>query len=371
MRLTELSETELVDDDGNLLGVINVVDALAVLLVIAVAVAGVSLILSNDSSQTDVETTYATVDLGTQPANIAAVINEGDSYSPGGSSQATITDVHLTPQGNNIRVILQVKLEGPAGEGQPTYSNAPPRLGRSITLATDLYEVNGQIRQVSDSNSITTQNTLVVIKDTISAADAEHIATGDEIRLADRTVATVENSTVYATADPNQRRVFVEATVDAHQQQGDLRFGGNQLRRGQSLSISTNEYELNGEIEQVGSGVQLGTTDTRRVTLRMDEVRADMANSLRPGLREEVGETTVAHVVGVETDPSLIIATGEGTVSVVDHPYNRDVTLTTELRVRESSTGPQFKGKPLRQGSTVVLDLGTVTAEATVVSIGS
>jgi hypothetical protein len=366
---------DVIDDEGNLFGTVNVVDALVVLLVLAVVAAGAAFVFADEPEPEPdpaVDTTYATVDLGTQPAYVVDAINEGDSYSPGGSSQATITDLHLTPQGDGVRVLLRVELQGETTDERLTYADAPPRLGRSIAITTDRYEVSGQIREVGDSDALDREQTSIVIRDTIPAADADHIASGDEIRLAGRTVATVEDAAVYATADPDERRVFVEATVDAHRQQDGLRFGGTPLRRGQSIALSTADYALNGTVDQVGSGLELGTTEQRSVTIRMDSVRADMAESIESGLRERAGGTTVATVTDVETEPSIIIATGDdGTVNVVDHPVNRDVTLMTELRVRETSTGLEFKGESLRQGSTVVLDLGTVTVEATVVSVGS
>jgi hypothetical protein len=45
------------------------------------------------------------------------------------------------------------------------------------------------------------------------------------------------------------------------------------------------------------------------------------------------------------------------------------VTLTADLRVRETNAGLRFKGETLRQGRTVALDFGTVTVEATIVEV--
>ena len=102
----------------------------------------------------------------------------------------------------------------------------------------------------------------------------------------------------------------------------------------------------------------------------MNEVREDRAEAIRPGMREGTVTNPVAEIVGVETEPSIIIATGDnGSVNVVDHPVNRDVTITADLQVRETATGVQFKGEPLRGGSRVTLDLGTVIVEAEVVSV--
>ncbi|OYR59032.1 DUF4330 family protein [Halorubrum halodurans] len=363
---------ELIDDDGDLFGVINVVDALVVLLVLAVGVAGVALVFSEDPEpEPDLDSTYATLDVGLQPAYIVEAVNEGDTYSPNDVSTMTVTDVHLTPRGNDIGVVLRVELEGELGDdGSIAYDEGPLRLGRSLALNTDRYQLNGRIRAVGDDDALEREPATVVVRDTLATATAEEIAGGDEVRLAGRTVATIENVTQFATNDPDRRRVFVAATLQTHRQSDDRRFGGNPVRRGQNVRLSTGDYTIDGRIERVGGQLQLGSASTRTVTLRMDDVRDDMADAIDPGMAEEAGGDTVARVTAVDTRPSLIIATGDnGTVNVVDHPIDREVTLTTELQVRETVSGPRFKGDPLRQGRTVTLDLGTVTVRATVVNV--
>ncbi|GAA0512106.1 protein of unknown function [Halorubrum aquaticum] len=362
---------ELIDDDGDLFGVVNVVDALVVLLVLAVGVAGIALVFSDDPApEPDTDTTYATLDMGTQPTYIVDAINEGDTYSPNDVSTMTVTDVHLTPRGDDIGVTLRVELEGELDGDSIAYGDAPPRLGRSLTLATSRYEVSGQIRGVSDGDALEREETTVIVRDTLDSETAADIAAGDEVRLAGRTVATVEDVTTYATGDPSQSRVFLETTLDAHREDGRTRFGGVPLRRGQPLTLPADDYTVDGTIERVNGDLQLGETTTRTVTIRMDEVRQDMADAIRPGMREGSVSDPVAEIVAVETEPSIIIATGEnGSVNVVDHPVNRDVTITAEFQVRETTTGVQFKGESLRSGSTVTLDLGTVVIDAEVVSV--
>ncbi|MBX0297884.1 DUF4330 domain-containing protein [Haloarcula nitratireducens] len=361
------------DDDGNLFGLVNVVDALVVLLVLAVAIAGAALVFQPEPEpdSPDYATTNATLDLGTQPASIVAAINEGDTYNASSTSQLTITDVYLTPQGAETHVVLRVQLRGTPTGDSLTYADAPPRIGRLLDITTNRYQVNGNIRSVGGDNALDTETTTVVLRDMMATADAEAVAPGDEIRITGRTVATIENVTTYATNDPAQRRVFVEADLQTYQQLGDRRFGGTQVRRGQSITLPAEQYVIDGKIEQIGSGID-GTTANRTVTLRMNDVREDMAEAFEPGMTERTGGKTVARVTNVSVEPSLMITTGQnGSVNVVEHPLNREVTLTTELRVRETASGVQFKGQPIRQGSSVVLDLGTITVEAQVVSIGS
>ncbi|MFC7231557.1 DUF4330 family protein [Saliphagus sp. GCM10025308] len=68
---------ELIDDEGKLFGRVNVVDALVVLILLAVVVAGIAVVgvLSGDAEP---ETRYATIDLGPQSEHVAEQISEGD-----------------------------------------------------------------------------------------------------------------------------------------------------------------------------------------------------------------------------------------------------------------------------------------------------
>ena len=360
---------ELIDDDGRLFGAVNVIDALVVLVVVAVVVAGAAFVLSDDPAPSpDTETTYATLDLGVQESYIVDAIEEGDSYEPDSSSTLRVTDVHLTPQDGNARVVLRVALDGQLNDQDSlVYAGAPPRLGRSLTLETNRYTVNGQIREVGDADALTQSQQRVTLTTELDAGTAEAVTPGDEIRVAGRTVAQIEDVTTYAT-NTTQRRVFAAVSLTAHHQQGERRFSGQPLRRGQTITLPTEEYVLGGQIEQVGGDGSLGAMTTRTVTLRMEDVREDYADAIEPGMVERTEDTTVARITDVETEPSLIIATGDdGSVNVAEHPVNRDVTVTADLQLRETPAGLTFKGDQLRQGSTVVLDLGTVTVEAEVV----
>ena len=362
---------DVIDDDGNLFGAVNVVDALVVLVILAVVVAGAALVFSDDPApEPDIDTTHATLDMGTQPAYIVDALNEGDTYSPDDTSTVTITDVHVTPRGNDIGVTLRVELEGEASGDTITYANAPPRLGRTLGIETAQYEINGQIRAVGDGDALDGDDQRVIVRDTLDAETATAVTSGDEIRLGGRTVATVEDVATFATSNPQRTQVLVETTVATHREDGQPRFGGVPLQRGQSLTLPTAEYTINGQIERVDGNLQLGETSTRQVTLRMTEVREDTAASIQPGMTEGPPNDPVAEVVAVDTEPSLIIATGEdGSVNVVDHPINRDVTITADVQVRETPTGVQFKGEPLRAGHTITLDLGTRVIQAEVVSV--
>lgn len=363
----------LIDDEGNLLGLVNVVDALVLLLVLAVLVAGVGLVFGIGNSGTTAETgtTFVTMDLGTQPDYIVSALNEGDTYAPTDASNLTITDVYLAPQGDQTRVVARARLTGPTNNETIDYVEAPPRLGRTLDISTGAYNVTGQISEVGDGASLDTSTTTVVLRQTVSADSANAVTPGDEITVGGRTTATIEDVAVYPTSNADQRVVLVEANVSSYTQQGTRRFGGTPLRPGQELTLPAADYTINGRIDAVDTTLQSRDLTNRTVTLELTNVSEATASAIRPGQTEQAGTAPTAYVTGVETEPTPIISTAEnGSIVVNDHPRLRDVTLTTELRVSETPSGILFRGERLQYGSTVVLDLGPVTVQAEVTTIG-
>jgi len=370
--MTDGDGRQLIDDEGRLFGLVNIVDVLVVLFVVAVFVAGAALVLSDDPEpEPELETTYATLDLGTQSEAVIEELNEGDSYSPNDLDTLTITDLHFTPEGGEIRAIARVELEGEFENGAVNYEGAPPRLGRSLDIVTNRYQVDGSIQRVGDSPDLDRGRTDLVLEDTINIDEAEALAVGDEIRLDDRPTATVESVTQYRTNDPDQVRVFVGLSVETLTDGDTPRYGATQVQRGSTLTFDGAGYRLDGRIARVGTLGEPGTEGTRTVTLRLDSVREQVADGIEPGMTETNGGETAAVVTNVTVEPSKVVLTSEAGESapelrVFDDPLDRDVTITAELSVRETTTGVRFKGNSLRQGDRVTLDFGVTTISPTV-----
>lgn len=214
---------ELIDNGGNLFEAVNVIHALVVLLVLASSVAGVSFIGSDiPELQPETHRTYATLDVGTQPAYIMEAINQGDTYESANTPTLTVTDVHLTLRGDEVGMKLRVQLNGPVEDG----------------------------------------------------------------------------------------------------------------------------------------------------TLQMEDVRNEFSNVIQAGMTKCVGGRSVTSLTDVHVEPSRIIATGDnGSLNVVDHSIDREVTLTADLQVCKTVAGPRFKDGPPQQGSAVIIHLGSVTVRATIVSV--
>ncbi|MFY4813874.1 DUF4330 family protein [Haloarcula sp. AONF1] len=362
----------IIDDEGNLFGVINIIDTLVVVLALTVVIAGIGLVLMDDgesSSAPTTETTNVTLDLGPQPDYIVSQMSIGDSYSPSGNSDLTVTDIYLAPQGESTRVMVRAELSAPSSGETIQYSGSPPRYGRQLKLLTETYSAAGTIRDVGGSSDLTTTETEVVVRANLSETDARRLSAGQPIRVQGREVASVDSVTTYGTDNPDTKTVFLGLTLQSVAYGEQQAFGDTMVRPGASLSLPTEAGLVKGEITRVGATTQRGQPATRDVKLQLSNVSPLLANSISPGMTESFGGETVARISAVQRQNATIVTRGQdGEIYERTHPINQDVTFTANLSVRETDTGVTFKDQTLQQGRVVTLDLGTVTIKATVIS---
>lgn len=471
----------LLDDEGRLFGVVNVVDALVVLLVLAVVVAGVVLLLP---SAGEPDSRYVTIDMGTQPEYIAEEVNPGDEWEPEGTDDAlTITDVYRYNTGDGTAVVARAKVNGtffepddPADDPVFEFRGEPVRIGQSLDIATREYEVGGNVTAVArsgetlplsesefvletrvspetadeitvgdeftaggnvfgevtalevfpgredpedqpgqyalvgisattlergggqflgatrlgvgttlafqgegyefagevvrrGSSAIATETREFVLRTEVDAAVADDIRPGDEFRLGDTPLVTVEDVTVYATGDADVRRVVLGVSALTRTEAGAVMFGEEQVRVGSTLPVETDEYDVEGEVLRRGSTEEAGTPTTRRVTVKLENVPPERAAALAPGMTEQARELTTAEVQSVTTEPAdVVLESEDGDIFLREHPKNKDVELTVDLSVRELDDGTaRFRGETLRTGHVVALELDDVTVEGEVI----
>ncbi|WP_152042431.1 DUF4330 family protein [Salinigranum salinum] len=363
----------VIDEQGRLFGLVNLVDALVVLVVLAILVAGVTFVIGGDSDTptSDTAVRYATLDLGVQPAYVATHISEGDAVQPDNVENMTITDVYSLKTGDGRHLYTRVRINGMIHDETVTYDGDPLRVGRNLSLTTPAYATSGTITAVDATTpDLPVGETDVLLRTTLPADAVDAMRTGDEYRIDGRTVATVQSVMAHKTDTPGQVRAYVGVTYRTYRTNDGPQFAGTHVREGVTLPLETDATAFDGEVVRVGATEPRGTEATRTVRLEIENTDPDLGDALRTGMTERVRGETVVELTDIAVEPSTMVVTSQdGNVYRREHPVEEDVTLTADLRVRETNAGLQFKGAPLRHGRTVFLDFGTVTVEATVVSV--
>lgn len=478
--MSDGSEWKILDEEGRLFGLLNIIDLLVVLLFLAVVVTGVVLLLPSDNES---GTRFATVDMGTQPDSVAEAIDSGDEWIPEeASSSLRITDVYRFDTEEGTQVIVRARINGtviePADpDEQPTFlfRGQPLRLGQELSIRTKEYSTSGTVQRVQQSGktlpltesgfvletilspqeaeeidagdqfkiagktvaevddiavfpqeerdgegeryalvglqattierggdtffgntqlsvgrtvtfegdgyevsgsvlsrgttTIDTEQHPFVIQTTVPTSVADTIRTGDTYEIGGRTVVSVETVTVYPTENANTRRVALGVAAQVQNEDGTLLFGDRQLRTGSSVPVETGAYSISGDIVRSGTTSEPGTPTTTAVRVTLDNIRPERANVLRTGMQERTRGQTTAEVVNVTQEPADVILESErGDIFLREHPQNKDIELTVELSVRELSDGSiRFRGRTLRAGQTLALELEQITVQGEVI----
>ncbi|PCR90461.1 DUF4330 family protein [Natrinema ejinorense] len=371
----------LIDDEGNLFGIVNVIDALAVLLLLAVLVAGVAFVgvLGSDGES---ETRYATIDLGGQPDYVADRVAEGDTVRADGSSHnLTVTDVYVTPSmtsdgGNQSQVLVRAEINGQAADledrEEPVFEYAGKRLrvGSELAIQTDEYTATGRLTNLEpDGSTLSLDETPVLLESTISDRTADEIAEGDSVTLGPYTTATITNVKLYPVGG-DQYRALVGTELNTHQQGSMPTYGGQPVTVGSQISLSPGGYDLSGKVVRRGTDQESGESTTVDAEIELENIQPAVADEFSSGMTETVRGETLVTIQSVDTEAADVVLESEsGEIYLREHPKNKDVTLSVELQTRRTDTGVRFHGDSLRTGDRVVLDFGTTTVSGTVTQI--
>ena len=367
-------DVSIIDDEGRLFGVINVVDAVVVVFAIAFLIAGVSLVFGvGFESEVSPETRYVTLDLGEQPTYVVDRITEGETLTANGRGNRTVTDVYRTKSDGNPHVFARLAVNGTVTEERFEHAGEPLRLGRELTLQTESYETQGQITAVDEVDStLAVTETDVVVRTTLDTSDAEQLSFGDQYRLGESTLATVRTIETYGTQNPDRRLAYIGLTYRTYEPSGTPHFGQTPVEVDATLPFRHSSYRFDGVVVRLGTVEPRGERRTQTVTVELEHVDQQTAAAIQVGQSEIVRGETIADVTAVERTPSTVVVTSDdGEVLLREHPTEVDVRVTTELAVRETALGTQFKGQSLRIGEQITLDLGHIIVRPTVVDVSS
>lgn len=273
---------KLIDDEGNLFGKINVIDALVILLVLAVAVAGIALVVpSSDDTETDTDsetnetdtdseinetsaneselaTRYVTLDLGTHPSYIAESITTGDTMERDGHN-LTVTDVYSAPtDADTEAVTIRAELEGELSEDTPQFKFAGNglRVGDTLSVETEEYVTEGSIQQFDESGSglqtedITLEITLTDVDQDIAAGIDEGMTRSSR----GESLITVESVTTESTSDDEDttnKDVSLTVELRTVETVSGYRFSGSPLRIGDSIMLDLGTVTVEGTVSDL------------------------------------------------------------------------------------------------------------------------
>lgn len=368
----------IIDDEGRLFGLVNIIDALVILVVLAVFVAGVALVTGAGGGEST--SRYATIDAGTQPPYIAGQITEGDTWQTGGND-LTITDVYKYPQpsedGSGVHVLIRGSVNGTAildENGQTegiSFGGDPLRYGRTLEIATDEYLVKGEVTDISAVDaSLQTEQRSFVIQTTVDSATASSIQPGDQYVVGGEPIVTIESVNVYTTGNADSNRVVLGVSTVARSANETAYVGNTPLRTGLTIPIKTESFSLEGTVIRIGSLEEPGVPATRTITLNIQDVSPSTANALSAGMTAGTERGAEIEVVSVSDRPAEETVRSGAGYTVIEHPRNRDVTMTLDISVREQNDGSlRFRGEKLRIGQTLSLELEGVAVSGEVQQI--
>lgn len=122
---------DIIDGDGFLFGVVNIIDALVILLVAAVLIAGTALVAPAGGETQQTKTVV--IQTGAQPNYVIDAVEEGQVATSDivAVNQKTVTQINDNKQRLRLTVRLEVEENR---DGLPTFRGDRLYVGRELTL---------------------------------------------------------------------------------------------------------------------------------------------------------------------------------------------------------------------------------------------
>lgn len=345
---------DIIDDDGRLFGAVNVIDALVVLLVAAVIIAGAAFILAPSAPE---DTRYATVDFGEQPSHITSQLEEGDTMEMEASSDnMTIVDTYVGPNGHTLaRVLVRGEsVEIREGVNQFQFAGEPFRAGQSLEFETLDYVVTGDVTHVASGGETLEQSEYDVIAvASMSGNAADAIEEGVAYTVSGHEVATVESTLVYPGGDGDYT-TLIGLSLSTYEHEGVAHYGPDPVRLGGNVSFDAGQYEFDANILSLHGNVE---TESEEVVVEAVVPRST-ANQIAVGDTHGIGDDAVATVEDVNIYPTP------------DRGMMR-VQLGLEVRTWQDGGQIMYGSNELRRGTAIDVDTDTYGFSSQVIQRGS
>lgn len=241
---------DIIDENGRLFGLANVVDVLVVLLVLSVVGIGTVYLIGGQGETDGEATSFGTFEY-TVPADLdAGLVSANDTLRPSGGGDAfNVSDVvySTTPNGD-VHVVARVSYAG-----TPVAGGTDATVGGSYRMEADAYSADVAVLALNQSTpTLSTRQVPMVLAVNESRRVGHSVEPGTVATVGDRQVATIELITRSPDTAP-ERAELIGLTLRAWDRDGRLSFGGTRVRVNSPLGVVTDDAFVTGRVYRVGT----------------------------------------------------------------------------------------------------------------------
>lgn len=260
----------VIDGEGNLFGVINVIDALVILGVIAVVVAGVALVVGADSGDadngvangtlaTEQEQRYVTVAFDLQRDAFVDRILTGERLTVN-DDNATVTDAYVYPtvdpddrrSGLVVRLAVDAAVTDSEFGEQISVGGERLRVGDELEFAADDRTLTGELMAIDEAGeSLQTERvTTEITVENVDQRTADRVRVGQRETTRGETIALIESASTESseTNDDTQQDLVLEVELLTLETETGSQFRGSTLREGDGIALDLGDRIVRGTV---------------------------------------------------------------------------------------------------------------------------
>jgi hypothetical protein len=353
-----------IDQDGRLFGVVNVVDALVVVVVVATLLAGLAFVGgATESTDGPASAQHATMTVQGDTAVSEQVVNGTELATNAGA--LVVTDRARVVRANgSIAAVVRVRAAADDGlfGGRGRLSVRP---GDSLRTTGAFDGLGLRVVRTGSNDSLATRRVGVVAHARADSATATSIvgAVRSGRAATDGPVRAVRVDSFPSPDGARQLRLGLTVRTLTHDA------GDRMLEPGVRLPRSATTLGVAPEITTVGRTTPPGSRIDRRVVLQLDDLSPSVADALAQGDRS-VATNYPATVTNVTERPAtLFVADSDGRIHERSHPRLRSVTLTLSVPARQYGGVLWYQDERLQIGRSLTLDTGRVVVTGNVTAV--
>jgi len=271
---------DVVDEDGNLFGVVNLVDALVVLFLLVTVAVGTAIttnVFTTVDTGPEPGGRYATVVVTGEPVDVADHVAVGDRIELSGGATGNVTDVALSITSDDPQSPSVSRLDGSAWlairvrVGQ----NVRLRAGEVVRVQGESYELIGAAREINEPTPDLETHSISLSIGVAHEAPVKGLTPGTGLSVGTHQYGTID-SISRAGRSAGNRSAVIAVTVTTVRLGETLYLGGKPVRIGSTYEFWTDRVRFSGTAVAVRdrpgtSNVSSGTSsdvETQRSSTR-------------------------------------------------------------------------------------------------------